>query len=482
MSTKRNLSINFLTQLSGKAVSIVIGLILTVILARALGDSLYGEYTTAITFLQLFGVIVDFGLTLTLAVMLSNKGANQEKVAGNIFGLRMTSAIIMFSLAPLMALPFPWSGNVRLGILIGAGAYICMAGATMLIGVFQKHGSMWRASLAEVISRFVLLALFALCAWLGFGMLPMIGSMIIANLIWLVLMIYFAKNFVRIVPRFDWNVWKDALSQSWPIAVSIIFNLLYLKGDVLFLASFRESTEVGWYGLAYRLIDMVTTIPTMFMGLMLPTLVADWSKNKKVEFSGHLKATFAFFWIIACPIVAGIQIVAEPFVELVVGSDYAPAASVLKLLVWAVPGVFLGALYGHAVIALKKQKTMILAFVAVAIITIIGYLIFIPKYGMYGAAAMTITSETLIAFLGWFLVFKTSKMNTLTFLPLKTIAAAGIMWFTLAQFPNTSIFLLIPAGAIIYSAILFITGAANKKQLLLLYPEKPSAENPAITP
>jgi len=379
-------------------------------------------------------------------------------------------------------LPFPWSGNVRLGILIGAGAYICMAGATMLIGVFQKHGSMWRASLAEVISRFVLLALFALCAWLGFGMLPMIGSMIIANLIWLVLMIYFAKNFVRIVPRFDWNVWKDALSQSWPIAVSIIFNLLYLKGDVLFLASFRESTEVGWYGLAYRLIDMVTTIPTMFMGLMLPTLVADWSKNKKVEFSGHLKATFAFFWIIACPIVAGIQIVAEPFVELVVGSDYAPAASVLKLLVWAVPGVFLGALYGHAVIALKKQKTMILAFVAVAIITIIGYLIFIPKYGMYGAAAMTITSETLIAFLGWFLVFKTSKMNTLTFLPLKTIAAAGIMWFTLAQFPNTSIFLLIPAGAIIYSAILFITGAANKKQLLLLYPEKPSAENPAITP
>jgi len=139
MSTKRNLSINFLTQLSGKAVSIVIGLILTVILARALGDSLYGEYTTAITFLQLFGVIVDFGLTLTLAVMLSNKGANQEKVAGNIFGLRMTSAIIMFSLAPLMALPFPWSGNVRLGILIGAGAYICMAGATMLIGVFQKH-------------------------------------------------------------------------------------------------------------------------------------------------------------------------------------------------------------------------------------------------------------------------------------------------------------------------------------------------------
>jgi len=142
----------------------------------------------------------------------------------------------------------------------------------------------------------------------------------------------------------------------------------------------------------------------------------------------------------------------------------------------------LGALYGHAVIALKKQKTMILAFVAVAIITIIGYLIFIPKYGMYGAAAMTITSETLIAFLGWFLVFKTSKMNTLTFLPLKTIAAAGIMWFTLAQFPNTSIFLLIPAGAIIYSAILFITGAANKKQLLLLYPEKPSAENPAITP
>lgn len=482
MPSKRSILINFLTQLTGKGFSVVIGLALTVILARTLGDTVYGEYTTAITFLQLFGVVVDFGLTLTMAAMLSAKGANESSIAGNIFGLRMTSAVILFALAPLLALPFPWTGTVRLGIAVGAIAYACMAGATMLVGVFQKHGSIWRASLAEILSRVLLLGLFALFAWLHLGLVAMIAAMIAANLVWLVLMLVFARPFVHIRPRFEWKVWKKALGQSWPIALSILFNLLYLKGDVLFLASFRDSTEVGWYGLAYRLIDMVTTIPTMFMGLMLPTLVSDWSGGKKMEFLEHLRVTYGLFWMLACPIVAGVQLVALPIIILIGGEEFAPAAEVLKVLIWCVPGVFLGALYGHAVIALKKQRIMIWGFAITAILTVVGYLLLIPAFGMYGAAGMTIASELLISVFGAYLVYRTCASFPSIILPLKTIGCAFAMWMILARFPHTSPFIIIPAGCVLYLAFLVGIRALRLQDLRFLRPERSSTPNPPVTP
>src|SRR6202008_4749877 len=114
--------------------------------------------------------------------------------------------------------------------------YFVMAGSTMLVGVFQKHSAMARASLAEVVSRVVLVALTVALAMSGAGVAALLGALLVANVIWLVLTIRFAAPFVRIRPKADPAVWKRVLSRSWPIALSIIFNLMYLKGDILLIS------------------------------------------------------------------------------------------------------------------------------------------------------------------------------------------------------------------------------------------------------
>ena len=47
---------------------------------------------------------------------------------------------------------------------------------------------------------------------------------------------------------FDWQIWKKIIIKMWPIAISIICNVVYLKGDTLLLSIFRSQTEVGLYG------------------------------------------------------------------------------------------------------------------------------------------------------------------------------------------------------------------------------------------
>lgn len=470
MATAKSLAHNFSIQLVGKVLSVLIGLITVAMITRALGTSAFGEYTTATTFLQMFATVVDFGLTLTLIVMISEPGVDEARVVGNFFGLRLLSGFILFSLAPLTVLFFPWSSVIKEAVLIGALGYFLMGGATMLLGVFQRHESMWRAAVAELINRGVLLILIAIFALTMPTVVSMVIASVIANFVWLVLMIAFAKPFVTVRPLFEWESWKNILTRSWPIAVSIIFNLLYLKGDILFLAYFRDSSEVGLYGMSYRIIEVMTVLPVMFMGLVLPSLVASWSAGRKEEFRSRVARTFDVFAMAVIPVVIGAQLVSTELTVLIAGEAFAPAGPVLELLVLALVGVFCGALYGHLIVAINRQRIMIWGYIAVAIISIVGYLWLVPDYGMWGAVLVTLVSESLIALITFTVVHRvTGSLPNLT-VTLKSLIAGGIMYLALTTLPESHVMIDLVVGAAVYGAMLLALHAVTIKELRSLVP------------
>lgn len=470
MTTARSIARNFTVQLIGKAVSILIGLISIAVLTRALGTHAFGEYTTVVTYLQLFGVVVDFGLTLTLIVMISKPEVDEERIVGNFLGLRLVSGFLMFSLAPVSIFLLPWSSTIQSAVLVGALAYFLMGGASMLVGVFQRHAVMWRAALAELVNRAVLLALVAFFAVTSPGVVEMVFAMVVANAVWLVLMVQFASPFVKIRPLFEWSQWMFILAHSWPIAVSIIFNLLYLKGDILFLAYFRDQTEVGLYGAAYRILDVMTVLPTMLMGLVLPSLVTMWSSGQAQKFRARVARIFDLFILVVIPVVVGAQLTSTELMELIAGRDFVAAGPILTWLILALIGVFLGTLYGHLVVAINKQRIMTWGYVLVAIVSVIGYRLYIPPYGMWGAVSVTLVSETLIALITFMVVYRTSgslpNLSTL----LKAVIASVVMYLALVKL-EAHVLIDLLVGAVVYAAVLFALRAVTIRDLRDLLPK-----------
>jgi O-antigen/teichoic acid export membrane protein len=101
-----------------------------------------------------------------------------------------------------------------------------------------------------------------------------------------------------------WNVgmWRTIIARSWPIGVSIVFNLLYLKGDVLFLWYFgRGAAEIGQYGSAYKVVDVMTMVPVTFMGILLPQLRAAWTKSSHAGFQTLLQNGWDVLLMLALP-------------------------------------------------------------------------------------------------------------------------------------------------------------------------------------
>ena len=468
MSLMKKVAGNYLIQMLGKALSLTVGLLVIAVLTRYLSEDDWGAYITATTLLSFFGVFVDFGLTLTLTQMISVPNADEKKIVGNVLGIRLVSGALFYSLAALVVIFLPYSDMVKAAVAAGAAAFFFLSAAASMIGLFQKHLALKRYVAAELAGRGFYLLFTFLCVFFGLGLLPILGAMGLANALWFIFIFIAAKPFAVIRPQFNWPIWREAFYRSAPIAISTVFNLIYLRGDVLILAWLKPE-DVPQYGTAYKVVDVLTAFPTMFMGLLLPQLALAWSEKNKETFKKILQKAFNIFAIVAIPIFFGAQLAAVKLTTLIAGEKYAAAGLILKVLIVAIVCVFISTLYGHTIVALHKQKIMIWGYATTAVISVIGYLIFIPKFGMWGAAWVTCFSEFLIAFLTFFVVSKVAKTLPNLTVTIKAILAGLIMYSVLAVMPDLPILILVGLGALIYSIIILAVGGIKTEEIKSLF-------------
>ncbi len=467
MISSRTFAGNFLIQTGSRAAAIVIGFVLTLIMTRALGPHGFGEFSIATTTLQLLGTLVDFGLTISLVVLISAPGvteAEERKIVQNVIGMRFLFGIFVYGLGACLMLLFPlWSEAVRHAIQIGAVAYLLSSCSSVVIGVFQKHACMWRGALAELLNRVAQLAFVLIVVATAPTVEWMAVSILVGNVVWLFAVFVLLRPFASFSPRFDWNIWRQAIQASWPIAISTILNLVYLRGDLFFLSLFRSTEEVGLYGLAYRVVDVLTQLPVIFMGILLPSLVSDWAKQDRAAFAVHLNRAFAFFSLLGFPLVAGGLVVGTSLAVFMGGEAFTGAGPILSLLLIALLGIFFGGMYGHAIVAVEKQRMMLWGYGAAALVATIGYLLLIPPFGMWGAASVTIAIEALIAITSYTIVTRAVGTHPDFRIPTKALLSSIVMGLVLVALPTFPVLFEILLGAGVYGVSLLLLGVRPPK-------------------
>jgi O-antigen/teichoic acid export membrane protein len=171
-------------------------------------------------------------------------------------------------------------------------------------------------------------------------------------------------------------------------------------------------------------------------------------------------------FLLAVPLIIGAQIIARPLMILVAGQNFQAAGGVLKILILAIGFIFVGCLLAHAVIALDKQKKVIVAYAFTAVTALAGYLIFIPLYSYYGAAWVTVYSELAIAVFSLFVVIKYShfklKFNVLFKSILASLAMALLTFLLLGKL---NLIILVCLAALIYFIFLYMLRGITKQDL-----------------
>lgn len=448
-------------QIAGRAVGTALGLVAIGIMTRSLGTEGFGRYTTVTAFLGIFAVLADFGISTTLVAMMSERGAEEDRLARNALGLRiaLTAAVMAIAAAAVAFVPYP--PEVRLGVAVMTLSFVAIAANQVQIAVFQRHVRMDRPALAEVAGRAALVAGVALAAVGGYGLFGMFAAVIAANVLQAALAATLLRGIAPIAPAFDPEAWRAILLRAWPIGVSIALNLIYLRADTLTLSLTRSQAEVGIYGAAYRVVDVLTVIPMLFMGIVLPFLSRAWSDGDRPRFARVLSRALDALALGAMPIAAGALVVGPDLMSLVAGSAFRESGSVLAVIGFGVAAIFIGAAFAHAVVAIGEQRRMIAPLAANATVSLALYLVLIPRYGIFAAAGVTVLSELIAAASAVFVTVRGSGVRPSLSVPLRAAVAATGMALALAPLSGLEVLLRVVVGMAVYAALAFATGAVT---------------------
>ena len=155
MVVAKKIAYNVVVSSISKALATVLALVSIGFITRYLGKEGFGDYATLLAFLAFFTAIADLGLYHISTREISRAGANEEKVIGNIFSLRLVASFFVVIISPIIIFFLPYPPIVKQGIFIVALSFLFSSSYQMLNGVFQKNLAMDRVVLAELIGKIV---------------------------------------------------------------------------------------------------------------------------------------------------------------------------------------------------------------------------------------------------------------------------------------------------------------------------------------
>tara|TARA_R110002072_G_scaffold33957_3_gene102281 strand:- start:567 stop:2024 length:1458 start_codon:yes stop_codon:yes gene_type:complete len=183
------------------------------------------------------------------------------------------------------------------------------------------------------------------------------------------------------------------LAYGLPVSISLVFEHLLSAGDRFLIAGMLGESAVGIYAAGYGLADRTLDIIFIWLGAAAaPLTIAALEHNGMDAARALAGRTARIMGLIAFPAAAGLALVAAPLAGVMVGEEFRSGA--ITILPWiALAGLMNGLMtyYFHEAFTLKRKTGAMATIMAICAVANIGLnLIFLPLFGIVGAAAATV--------------------------------------------------------------------------------------------
>lgn len=470
MSVARKIAYNAVVNAIAKVLSTVLALIAIGFITRYLGAEGFGAYTLALTFFSLFGALADFGLYSVATREISRTGADERRILGNVFSLRLVISSSVLVLAGLLVGFLPYEESVKVAIMLSGMAFLFSSSYSVLNGIFQKNLVMDRVAIIELGGKVLQVGLVIGAVWYDLGFMAIMGAFVL-NMVFNFIGVFWASRKYVAFPLFlfEKKYAQGFLRASLPVGVSAIVTFLYFKLDAILLSLYQNTEAVGIYGGAYKVIENMVFFPAMIIGLVLPLLSRFIYQDPK-KFQTLANKVFKLFVVLVLPLMVGVWFTATDIMLLIGGEAFLPSVPVLQVLVIALACMFFGNLFNAILLAGGKQRQLMYILTFCAALNITLNVIVIPVYSYMGAAFTSAVTEFSVALLGFWLT-----TSLLGYVPkfsrvwgaFLSVVLMGIFLFLFLDV--LGFFLSVPLAAMIYFVGAIWTKSIQKKELVQLF-------------
>ena len=405
---KNNLYIkNALILMFDSVIKILAGFILTVLIARFFGPGKFGDINYVLAVVEILQIFVLFGFDDIVLRDLGQKNISDNIILGSAVALRVLFAAITYVAGIFLFIFFFGKSFLSLYLILGLQLFFYVL--YILKPWYQIHSLNKYIVVSSQICFWVMTVAKVLVIALNIENLKIYTFAVTLSVFCEVLCLYIfhSKSGHGITTwKVNFAYQKRLLLDSLPVVFQSFAIVIYMKTDQLMIGKMLSSEELGIYSIAVTISQVVYFLPGVLINAFYPK-IAEKARNNQpydddVSTLGAVLIIPFILFALCCTFII------PYFIPLFFGDAYAAAGDVIKLHSWAGIFVAVGCANSYWLVLNNLQRYSLYATIIGAIFNFVLNFIFIPRFGINGAAVTTVLSQMMAAF-GAYFFFKDKR-------------------------------------------------------------------------
>ena len=468
----RNVATTVVTQIFSWALTLLVTIYLPGYL-KAAGN---GKLATATSFVAIFSVIASCGVVPVLIKEIARHRERLSELVVVALCLRIPVALGFIALAQITAVAMGFPELVRV-LILGASLGLFVGAINDAFGAaLQGMENLPRQNAIMLAERTLNTAL--VLAFVHFKA-PLWWFALVgpgAALQTLCIHLWGFRGAWRNVRTPGWRELRWIATAGWPFLGWTLFQTLYGMTDTIVLSKVTNDATVGWYAVAFRLINSTLFLPMAIATALLPTLARLHTAGDADSFQRLSRKMLDTVLLFGIPIAVVLAAAAGPIFQLLpYGETYRGAIPVLQVGGLSCLMYYVGCVLGTLVNAIDQQKQMLGVTVRATLIGIPRCIIMAwlaQRYLGNGAVGAMFSGALLEIFLVYSYLkilpkglFDKSNLQRVVLYVLASLPMALALWWIAHQHLNALwAILCLP----IYGVGIVLLRGVDKSDLLLL--------------
>ena len=430
-----------------------------------------GQYVFALSFAALFSMFMDIGLSPVLTREASREPEQANRYLRNVIALKLPLGAFSVLLAWLFIHLTGKPPEVRTLIYLASCITFLDSFSLSFWVVFRSRRMLGYESIATILVQIIIFVLGLTALRVSGEVQYLMAALLAASVFNFVFVstLLATKLHMNILPKFDRQVVDKFLRLIPAFAIAGVLLKIYNSVDSVLLSYLVSDEAVGYFAIPAKVVSSLQqVIPGAFAAVIFPAF-SFYHGTSVAQLAHTFRKAIEYLLVISIPLTAGI-LTLLPEIIATVWPTYKPIIPNFAIMTLAIPFIFLAFPTGYLLNATDRQVQNTWNRAIITALAVILNLALIPKFSYVGAGITFLITNVVLLFLDiWrtHQVIQITLKEWLSIIGRIALAAVGMVILIAGMKTILPIFIIIPAGAVVYFGLLHLFGG-----LAFLYPKQ----------
>lgn len=454
--------------LTGNISTKLLSFALVLVLARVLKEADFGKFSFATSFVQIFAMLMDFGIGFLIIREVARDRAHTHRYLGNALSLRVIFSVLVFCLIAITLEVMNYPVQTKRLVYLFAVYFIFASLRTLSCNIYMAYEKMEFKVLVEFLERALVVVLCYILLTAKSSLFLVADIHLFMGLCVFILSLIILKFKFSIMVRFMMEIkfCLNLIKNAFPIAISNVLVALYAYMNIVILSKFGGDTVVGWYSAAFYLALSTQFITGAFLGAVFPVM-SRLHRESDESFRKIYQKSFELMLAFGIPVSLAGCIFSDKIILFFYGAKYINSIFVLRVLISGTVFSSLSALFGHFLVATDRQDVAAKIMAVAVVLNLATALALVRKFGYVGVSFAVVFSG-FAAFLVS-LIYLVKKSYGFSWISpiVKITLSSLVMVILIYPVKNLNFLILLLLSIAVYIVLLFLTHFFDEEDKML---------------